>query len=74
MSDGYSTVNGQFNTPTMLIPSAVGTESNEPPSATANLTLSGSIDLASLDQDIKDTAAELNGKHIVGTILVTLSN
>lgn len=74
MSQGYSTVTGQFDNPTMLIPSAVGTASNEPPSLTARLTLSGGIDLDALDQETKDTAAELNGMHIVGTILVTLGS
>ena len=73
MNPDYSSVIGQFDTPTLNIPTAVGTASTNSPSATARLTLSGEIDIDSLSQTAANAVA-LTGTHIVGTIFVSIQN
>ena len=72
MNPGYSSVTAQFDTTTLTIPTAVGTASNNSPSSTAYLTLSGELDIESLDQTAVN-AVSAQGHHVVGTIIVTIN-
>lgn len=69
----YSSVTGQFDVPTLSIPTAVGTTSSNSPSATARLSLTGEMNIDSLNQTAVNSSIE-RGSHVIGTIFVSISN